>query len=63
MQAGVDKWETAGFLGAMLDRVYGHHRLNHLRSAARTFGGSEEPESLANRWQRQRCHDPTDLSI
>jgi hypothetical protein len=29
MQQGVDKWETAGFLGlseAMVDRVYGHHR-------------------------------------
>jgi integrase len=28
MQAGVDRWEAAGFLGMsveMLDRVYGHH--------------------------------------
>jgi hypothetical protein len=28
MQAGVDEWESAGFLGMtveMLDRVYGHH--------------------------------------
>jgi integrase len=30
MQAGVDKWEAAGFLGMsveMLDRVYGHQWL------------------------------------
>ncbi len=28
MQAGVDKWEAAGFLGMtvdLLDRMYGHH--------------------------------------
>lgn len=34
MQAGVDKWEAAGFLGMsieMLDRVYGHHHPRHLR--------------------------------
>jgi hypothetical protein len=38
MQAGVDKWEAAGFLGMsveMLDRVYGHHHPDHLRAAAR----------------------------
>ncbi len=37
MQAGVDKWEAAGFLGMsvqMLDRVYGHHHPHHLRQAA-----------------------------
>jgi integrase len=41
MQAGVDKWEAAGFLGmtvATLDRVYGHHHPDHLRSAARAIG-------------------------
>src|ERR1700756_4117377 len=37
MRAGVDKWEAAGFLGMsveMLDRVYGHHHPDHLRTAA-----------------------------
>ena len=41
MQAGVDKWEAAGFLGMtveMLDRVYGHHHPDHLRTAAKAIG-------------------------
>lgn len=41
MQAGVDKWEAAGFLGMnveMLDRVYGHHHPDHLRHAAEKIG-------------------------
>ena len=41
MQAGVDKWEAAGFLGMsveMLDRVYGHHHPAHLKGAARAIG-------------------------
>src|SRR5436305_5496021 len=41
MQAGVEKWEAAGFLGMsvqMLDRVYGHHHHDYLRSAARAIG-------------------------
>jgi integrase len=41
MQAGVDKWEAAGFLGMtveMLDRVYGHHHPKHLKEAARAIG-------------------------
>ena len=41
MQAGVDKWEAAGFLGMsveMLDRVYGHHHPDYLRTAARAIG-------------------------
>jgi hypothetical protein len=41
MQAGVDKWEAAGFLGMtveMIDRVYGHHHPDHLRSAAHAIG-------------------------
>jgi hypothetical protein len=40
MQAGVDKWEAAGFLGMsveMIDRVYGHHHPEHLRNAARSI--------------------------
>ncbi len=41
MQAGVDNWEAAGFLGMtvqMIDRVYGHHHPNYLRNAARAIG-------------------------
>jgi hypothetical protein len=41
MQAGVDKWEAAGFLGMsveMLDRVYGHHHPDHLQAAAQAIG-------------------------
>jgi integrase len=40
MQAGVNKWEAAGFLGMTfetLERVYGHHHPDHLRSAAEAF--------------------------
>ena len=36
MQAGADKWAAVGFLGMGLDtleRVYGHHHPDHLRSA------------------------------
>ncbi len=41
MQAGVDKWEAAGFLGMsveVLERVYGHHHPDHLQTAARAIG-------------------------
>jgi hypothetical protein len=41
MCAGVDKWKAAGFLGMsveMLDRVYGHHHPDHLRTAAHFIG-------------------------
>ncbi len=41
MQAAVDKWEAAGFLGMsveMLDRVYGHHHPEHLKTAAQAIG-------------------------
>ena len=41
MQAGVDKWEAAGFLGMtveLLDRVYGHHHPLHLQQAAKAIG-------------------------
>ena len=37
MQAGVDKWEAAGYLGMSvqtLDRVYGHHHPDYQRKAA-----------------------------
>jgi integrase len=50
MQAGVDKWEAAGFLGMsveMLDRVYGHHHPEHLKQAARSIGYRRADVSLA----------------
>ena len=50
MQAGVDKWEAAGFLGMsvdMLDRVYGHHHPAHLQQAARSIGYRRAGVSLA----------------
>lgn len=37
MQRGVDKWDAAGFLGMTvetLERVYGHHHPDYLKSAA-----------------------------
>ena len=36
MQAGANKWDAAGFLGMgldMLERTYGHHHPDHMRSA------------------------------
>lgn len=42
MQAGVDMWEAAGFLGMsveMLERVYGHHHPGFLRNAAKAMAG------------------------
>lgn len=41
MQAGVDLWQAAGYLGMsaeVLDRVYGHHHPDHLQQAARAIG-------------------------
>jgi hypothetical protein len=50
MQASVDKWEAAGFLGMsveMIDRVYGHHHPDHLRRAAHALGYRPHQQSLA----------------
>jgi hypothetical protein len=50
MQAGIDKWEAAGFLGMsveMLDCVYGHHHPDHLRKAAHAIGYRPRRQSLA----------------
>ena len=57
MQAGVDRWEAAGFLGMsveMLDRVYGHHHPDHLREAARAIGYRPR-QSLAQSLARVRA--------
>lgn len=40
MQAGVDKWETAGFLGMtfqQLERTYGHHHPDHQSQVSEAF--------------------------
>lgn len=40
MQAGADKWATAGYLGTTvqtLERVYGHHHPDHMKSAVDAF--------------------------
>ena len=50
MQAGVDRWEAAGFLGMsvdLLERVYGHHHPQHLRTAANAIGYRRKNDSLA----------------
>jgi integrase len=59
LQAGVDTWEAAGFLGMsveMLDRVYGHHHPDHLKSAARLIGYRRQSLAISlaeprHRWQ------------
>ena len=52
MQAGVDKWQAAGFLGMSvqtLDRVYGHHHTDHMREAAQRIGYRPQPEAQSLR--------------
>jgi integrase len=61
MQAGVDKWEAAGFLGMsvqMLDRVYGHHHPQHLRQAAKSIGYRRRNETLSVSLSKQKPVDP-----
>jgi integrase len=46
MQAGVDTWEAAGFLGMtveMLSQRYGHHHPAHLERAKNAFGQHRRP--------------------
>jgi hypothetical protein len=54
MQAGVDLWEAAGFLGMtveMLSARYGHHHPDHLSGARRAFSKHREAvaEAVARR--------------
>jgi integrase len=61
MQAGVDKWEAAGFLGMtveMLDRVYGHHHPDYLRTAARAIGYRHRRDSLAEPLAGRQAQQP-----
>lgn len=51
MQADVDKWEAAGFLGMsveMLDRVYGHH---HPKPSQEYCPSHRVQNGNLNRWQ------------
>jgi hypothetical protein len=66
MQAGVDKWEVAGFLGMsveMLDRVYGHHHPNHPRVAAQAIGYGRRRQTLAETLPADRSHHNTLISL
>ena len=50
MQAGVDIWEAAGFLGMtveMLSQRYGHHHPAHLERAKNAFGRHRNRPRLA----------------
>jgi hypothetical protein len=41
MQAGVEPWQAAGFLGMtveMLERTYGHHSVNYQKGATEALG-------------------------
>jgi integrase len=58
MQAGVDTWEAAGFLGMtveMLSQRYGHHHPAHLERAKNAFGQHRRPRRhpLASTEQEQ----------
>ncbi len=65
MQAGVDKWEAAGFLGMtvdLLDRMYGHHHPQQLQQAARAIGYRPRNETLGETLGRDRTSRTTDSS-
>ena len=50
MQAGVDMWSAAGYLGmsvVTLTRVYGHHHPDHLRAARDAIGVKSVAKSVA----------------
>jgi hypothetical protein len=61
MQAGVDKWEAAGFLGMsveMLDQVYGHHHPDYLGNAAQALSYGRRRQSLAETLAGDRTRRP-----
>jgi len=64
MQAGVDKWEAAGFLGMsveMLDQVYGHHHPDYLGNAAQALSYGRRRQSFGRNIGRRS--DPPTTSI
>lgn len=55
MQAGVDMWSAAGYLGmsvVTLTRVYGHHHPDHLRAARDAIGRRAVARSVAENSKR-----------
>ena len=52
MQAGVDVWQAAGFLGMtveMLERVYGHHHPSYQVEAAEALSGQKRDRNAVNK--------------
>jgi integrase len=50
MQRGVSPWEAAGYLGMsaeLIDRVYGHHSPEHLRTAAHAIGRKDGARNVS----------------
>jgi integrase len=67
MQAGVDTWEAAGFLGMtveMLSQRYGHHHPAHLVRAKNAFGHHRRPlrHPLASTEQEQTSSNVTKIA-
>jgi integrase len=55
MQAGVDVWQAAGFLGMtveMLERVYGHHHPDYQVEAAGALSGRKRDRNTVNKTRR-----------
>jgi integrase len=62
MQAGVDLWEAAGYLGMTvqtLESVYGHHRPQHLAGARDAFAKMPRLSTVRNVSREQRSNKTT----
>jgi integrase len=50
MQAGVDPWQAAGFLGMSVQtllEVYGHHHPDYMREAADAIGSCDRKRNVS----------------
>ena len=57
MRAGADKWAASGFFGLsfdMLERVYGHHHPDYLRSAVEAMGRRDVDNRVTARLSEAR---------
>ena len=57
MRAGADKWAASGFFGLsfdMLERVYGHHHPDYLRSAVEAMGRRDVDNRVTTRLSEAR---------
>lgn len=64
MQAGVDRWEAAGYLGMTvetLERVYGHHHPDHLAAAVAAMGGRRDGKPTER--TRRTDQEPADETV